>query len=591
MDQQRPSPLSTNVTVVRTSSLNNIFSSTKRRARSKTVTEANSTTEISACSSNNAAATITSKKPLSRQRSISELVSRVKLSLRSNSTGSNSSSPISKRRQQQQQQQQQQHPMLVSYSSKADDYDILRTIGAGATASVYSAVYKPNQSVIAIKTVNLEDIGLDDSRLEALRKEIQIMTLCRHQHLLEVYQSFVHSSQLYIVTPIMSAGSCHDLLSRCHKLGFEESIVACIIRQVSQGLEYLHDNELVHRDIKSANMLLDFDTGIVKLADFGVSNHLLTNLAEMPKNTNYFRKNSTMPDNESTMKSLTESYISLMSADNFPHHKMSTLMLQPPSVPKKARRSFVGTPCWMAPEILLNQDYDTKVDLWSLGITSIELACGKPPFAEYDPMTIFSMIIDDPPPTLYSNHIRYTPSHTIQDFIEKCLDKNPSSRLSVTDALNHPFLKKAAGPHLLQKYLARRPELNKRSFLMSRSATAKKNHHPGDDDDEYDNDSWDELSFIETTWNFKEEDIPNGSSSNASTETTTTIKPPLLHTKYLNRSRRTSSNYASPITPSDHEQQINEFLDTTLPVDYYLKKKRNPEHIEEEFLITKEYYY
>ncbi|KAG1061915.1 hypothetical protein G6F42_027553 [Rhizopus arrhizus] len=162
--------------------------------------------------------------------------------------------------------------MIASYSSKADDYDVLRTIGAGATASVYSAIYKPNKSVIAIKTVDLEEIGLDDSRLDALRKEIQIMTLCRHPHLLEVYQSFVHSSQLYIVTPIMSAGSCHDLLSRCHKLGFEESIVACIIKQVSQGLEYLHDNELVHRDIKSANMLLDFDTGIVKLADFGMLN-------------------------------------------------------------------------------------------------------------------------------------------------------------------------------------------------------------------------------------------------------------------------------------------------------------------------------
>jgi serine/threonine protein kinase len=89
-----------------------------------------------------------------------------------------------------------------------DDYDILRTIGAGATASVYSAIYKPTQSMIAIKTVNLEDNHLDDSRLEALRKEIQIMNLCKHPHLLQVYQSFVHSSQLYIVTPIMSAGKC-----------------------------------------------------------------------------------------------------------------------------------------------------------------------------------------------------------------------------------------------------------------------------------------------------------------------------------------------------------------------------------------------
>lgn len=205
MDQQRSSLLSPPVTVARTSSLNHIFSSTKRRARSRTITETNlnTMTSVTTSSSKNATATITAKKPLSRQKSISELVSRVKLSLRSNSTGSNSSSPMSKR---------QQHN-IVSYSSKADDYDVLRTIGAGATASVYSAVYKPNQSVIAIKTVNLEEIGLDDSRLEALRKEIQIMTLCRHPHLLEVYQSFVHSSQLYIVTPIMSAGKLVPLNS------------------------------------------------------------------------------------------------------------------------------------------------------------------------------------------------------------------------------------------------------------------------------------------------------------------------------------------------------------------------------------------
>lgn len=128
------------------------------------------------------------------------------------------------------------------------------------------------------------------------------------------------------------------------------------MKQVAQGLEYLHENELVHRDIKSANMLLDFDTGVVKLADFGVSNHLLTNLNDLPKNTTYLR--------------------------------LDAMELLKPVTPKKARRSFVGTPCWMAPEILLNQDYDTKVDLWSLGITCIELACGKPPFSDYDPMTV-----------------------------------------------------------------------------------------------------------------------------------------------------------------------------------------------------------
>jgi serine/threonine protein kinase len=83
---------------------------------------------------------------------------------------------------------------------------MIRTLGAGASASVYSARYKPNHSLVAVKIVNLEEGEFDDSRLDALYKEIQIMTLSRHTHLLEVYQSFVASSKLHIITPIMSAG-------------------------------------------------------------------------------------------------------------------------------------------------------------------------------------------------------------------------------------------------------------------------------------------------------------------------------------------------------------------------------------------------
>lgn len=177
------------VTVSRTSSLNQLFSSSKRRARSKTITDNDRTITQTSVNAHN-------KKPLSRQKSISEMIR--KLSLRTNVNHVHSpSSPRNPKR-------------VVSYTSKAEDYDILRTIGAGATASVYSAIFKPTKSVIAIKTVNLEEVGLDDARLEALRKEIQIMTLSRHQHLLEVYQSFVHASQLYIVTPIMSAGDIQN---------------------------------------------------------------------------------------------------------------------------------------------------------------------------------------------------------------------------------------------------------------------------------------------------------------------------------------------------------------------------------------------
>ncbi|KAI8877579.1 Pkinase-domain-containing protein [Backusella circina FSU 941] len=280
---------------------------------------------------------------LSRQKSLSELVNRVKLSLK----------PIK--------QQQQQQPKRIQYTSLVDDYDKIRTIGAGASASVYSAMFKPTQSIVAIKVVDLEESNMEDSKLEALRKEIQIMTLSRHPHLLEVFQSFVSLSHLYIITPIMTAGSCHDLLVKEHEMGLEESIVACILKQVSLGLEYLHDNELIHRDIKSANMLIDYSTGTVKLGDFGVSNQLISNLAELPKNKNCFRRDHLDP--------------------TVTHHHDLLLL-------KKGRRSFVGTPCWMAPEILLNQDYDTKIDIWSLGITAVEMASGKPPYSDYDPLTV-----------------------------------------------------------------------------------------------------------------------------------------------------------------------------------------------------------
>lgn len=137
------------------------------------------------------------------------------------------------------------------------------------------------------------------------------------------------------------------------------------------------------------------------------------------------------------------------------------------------------------------------------------------------------MIIDDPVPTLYTNQVRYVPSALIQDFIERCLNKNPECRLSVTEALAHPFLKRASSCHLLQRYLARKPELNKRDYLMSKSTV----HKEEDDDD----DSWDELDFINSTWNFNEEIL--------------SLKPPPVHTKYFDR----RVNPALPITPADEE--------------------------------------
>ncbi|KAL0094826.1 kinase-like domain-containing protein [Phycomyces blakesleeanus] len=250
----------------------------------------------------------------------------------------------------------------------------INILGRGSSATVYSGYHLPTRATIAIKRIDLErlDINGTGTRLDALHKEIQIMSLCNHPHLLPIYQSFVSNSYLYIVMPLMSAGSCLDLLTQISRTGLSESIVACILKQVALGLDYLHTNHLIHRDVKAANLLLDWKTGYVSLADFGVSNHLLPNVAESSEPVSKHVGPATMQVPRSTCSNLIVAGLS----DPISHPKVSL------------RRSFVGTPCWMAPEILGCQAYGTSVDIWSLGITALELACGRAPFSEFDIRTV-----------------------------------------------------------------------------------------------------------------------------------------------------------------------------------------------------------
>ncbi|KAI7856625.1 kinase-like domain-containing protein [Circinella umbellata] len=559
-----------------------------------TITGPNSTTSSTnppASSNNNNS----NKNPLSRQRSLSDLVSRLTISFRSSSSIASSSS--------------RRKPEKNKYTSNIQDYETCRLIGSGATAAVYSSIHEPTQSLVAIKKVNLEllDKGNDDGalRLEALRKEIQIMTLCRHPHLLPVYQSFVSLTHLYIIMPIMSAGSCHDLLYQRHYEGLEEPLVACIIKQVVLGLQYLHENGLVHRDVKAANLLLDRDTGIVKLADFGVSNHLrVTTTASMdqqPQNESYLSSSTTAlqttmddilqlekPTLKPTLKPTTtysfsskgdndndalpnvssfgssqmllpplamekDSYFPSISASpasdsnkSTEHHDCennvnkngsdepsavqisppSTLYLSidtsPPTIEKKqhkkekqqqqqqqpvgqlgglfvpgigspsvpscsssfskpdknaARRSFVGTPCWIAPEILQNREYNAMVDIWSLGVTVIELACGRAPYTEYDPLTIFSLILHDPVPSLEICGCKYDYSPYLQSFLDQCLRKDPETRCSASEALHHSFLRKAQSPQLLMRYLSKMKRLDMTYYSRQRGGLNQRSHY------------------------------------------------------------------------------------------------------------------
>lgn len=260
--------------------------------------------------------------------------------------------------------------------------------GFGSSAVVYYATYRPNGREIAIKMIDLE--RFERNQIDELRKEIQVMSLCRHPNLLPIYAAFVVLNKLWILTPFLKGGSCLDILKNNAPDGLEETFVASVLYQALHGLDYLHRNNLIHRDIKAGNLILDAD-GQVYLADFGVSASL-------------------MDDGER----------------------------------KGIRKTFVGTPCWMAPEVMeMNRGYDYKADIWSLGITALELANGSAPFAKFPPMKVIYLTLSSNPPTLDRTKTKHKYSKQFKELIDLCLQRDPAKRPSAEALLRHPFFKQS----------------------------------------------------------------------------------------------------------------------------------------------------
>jgi len=224
--------------------------------------------------------------------------------------------------------------------------------------------------------------------LDDVIKEINIMKQCKNQYVIEYYGSYFKDNGLWIVMEYCGAGSVSDLMRLTKKTLTEEQI-ACVCVQVLKGLQYLHGIRKIHRDIKAGNVLLN-EKGEAKLADFGVSGQLSDNYAK--------------------------------------------------------RQTVIGTPYWMAPEVIQEIGHDEKADMWSLGITAIEMGESKPPHSNIHPMRAIFMIPGRPPPTLAVPE-KWSPDFA--SFIEKCLTKNPEERPSATHLLEHPFIKKAKPPSVL----------------------------------------------------------------------------------------------------------------------------------------------
>lgn len=261
-------------------------------------------------------------------------------------------------------------------------FKLMKQIGSGSYGAVHQARILRTGKLAAVKMIVMED-GEDFSDVE---NEIQILEECRHDNIVAYYGSFMKEKTMWIAMEFCGGGSVSDIYNNQQR-ALAEPEIACIMYYSLKGLEYLHKSHKVHRDIKGGNILLN-DRGEVKLADLGVSTSLASTLAK--------------------------------------------------------RKSFIGTPYWIAPEIIAVEmkmgpdGYNVKCDIWSLGITAIELAEMAPPMFDLHPMRALYLIPKSKPPTLAD---KKKWSSDFNKWLKDALAKNPARRPDAEASQKHTWFK------------------------------------------------------------------------------------------------------------------------------------------------------
>uniref|UniRef100_A0A4W3KAV6 non-specific serine/threonine protein kinase n=1 Tax=Callorhinchus milii TaxID=7868 RepID=A0A4W3KAV6_CALMI len=276
---------------------------------------------------------------------------------------------------------------LSSLRDPAGIFELVEVVGNGTYGQVYKGRHVKTGQLAAIKVM---DVTEDEE--EEIKLEINMLKkYSHHRNIATYYGAFIkksppgHDDQLWLVMEFCGAGSITDLVKNTKGNSLKEDWIAYICREILRGLAHLHVHHVIHRDIKGQNVLLT-ENAEVKLVDFGVSAQLDRTVGR--------------------------------------------------------RNTFIGTPYWMAPEVIAcdeNPDatYDYRSDLWSLGITAIEMAEGAPPLCDMHPMRALFLIPRNPPPRLKSKKW----SKKFFSFIESCLVKNYMQRPSTEHLLKHPFIR------------------------------------------------------------------------------------------------------------------------------------------------------